>query len=88
MTKHDIKTRIDQARDGLRARGFLCLASGDIGLPSYTNIEAWSAGKVLVYLIYDRNTGGWDILHQIDDTNTINNTWLELEKLTQKQYDT
>lgn len=73
---------IDRVRRILIDKDFHCLSGGDFGLPSYTDVEAWSGGPCfLIYLLFDRNTGGWDILAPIDATNSTENTWASLDKL-------
>jgi len=76
--------RIDDVRKQLIERGFLCLSGGKFGLPSYTDAEAWACGKLMVYLLFDRKTGGWDILTQIDRTNTIDGAWAAVDELIAK----
>lgn len=73
--------RIEAARRGLIERGLRCLSGGAFGLPSYTDIEAWAKGRIVLYLLYDTSTGGWDLLTQLDTTNNIAATWAAVEKL-------
>lgn len=75
------RQRIEEARGNLISRGYHCLSGGKWGLPSYTDIEAWGKAGVVLYLIYDTKTGGWDILQQIDATNDIAATWREVDKI-------
>ncbi len=77
----DALKRIEEARGGLISRGYHCLSGGKWGLPSYTDVEAWGKAGVVLYLVFDRKTGGWDILAQIDATNDIAATWREVEKI-------
>lgn len=73
--------RIREVRRELHKRGFTCLSTGGFGLPSYTHIEAWANGPTVVYLVFDLDTGGWDILSSIDHTNEIAATWAALDRL-------
>lgn len=81
----EISKRIEKVQETLYEIGFRCLSLGKFGLPSYTNIEAWVNGKLLIYLIYDTNTGGWDFLSSIDSTNSVENTWKKLDTLLSKE---
>lgn len=81
LSHKEILDRIGAVRRSLMDRGFLCLSGGKFGLPSYTHVEAWANSGVVVYLLYDNTTGGWDILHQLDATNTIDATWAALDAL-------
>jgi hypothetical protein len=71
--------RIESARHELLDRGYRCLSSGSFGLPSYSDIEAWANGSIVVYLIFDRKADGWDILLPVDHTNDIEATWRALD---------
>lgn len=82
MTEADILGRIENARRELIKRKFRCLSAGPFGLPSYSDVEAWANGVLVVYLLYDKKTGGWDILSQIDRTNQIVETYKALDALT------
>lgn len=81
LSFQDIASRIDTARGELIKRGYRCLSGGKFGLPSYTDIEAWAKGGTVLYLLYDRGTGGWDILRQIDSTNEIAATWAAVDAI-------
>lgn len=80
MKKLEAIERIEGVRRELIKRGFHCLAGGKFGLPSYSNIEAWAKGSRVFYLLYDRDTGGWDILASLDHTNTIEATWEAVDR--------
>lgn len=69
-----ISKRLEEVLDILSEKGFRCLSTGKLCLPSHTNIEAWVNGRLLIYLVYDSNTGGWDIISSIDNTNSIEAT--------------
>jgi hypothetical protein len=83
--RDDAMKRIDDVRHQLIERGFKCLSSGEFGLPSYTEIQAWGKGHLLVYLIFDHSSGGWNILNQIDNSNETVKTWNALNKLVETQ---
>jgi hypothetical protein len=71
--------RIENARQGLIGRGYRCLSSGRFGLPSYSDVEAWGKAGVVLYFLFDRETGGWDILSTLDPTNNIAATWAAVD---------
>ena len=77
----DALKRIEEARGKLIEKGYRCLSGGKFGLPSYTDIEAWGAPGVVLYFIFDRETGGWDILSTIDPTNSIEATWKAVDRI-------
>lgn len=74
--------RIESVRRRFIEKGFHCLSSGSFGLPTYSDIEAWANGPMLVYFVFDRETGGWDILAPVDTTNDIQATWAAIDNLT------
>lgn len=77
----EVMGRIDAARRTLIDKGFHCLSGGDFGLPSYSDVEAWARGKLMVYLVFDRQDGSWDLLASIDRTNTDDGVWVALGRL-------
>lgn len=72
---------IDAARLHLIASGYRCLSGGKFGLPSYSHVEAWAKGSLVVYMLSDAKIDGWDLLAPIDRTNTVNGTWAALDAL-------
>ena len=71
---------IEAARHALIDRGFRCLSGGKFGLPSYSDVEAWANGTTVVYLLFDRDRDGWDLLRQVDTTNDVVATWAALDE--------
>lgn len=76
--------RIEEPRHGLIERGFRCLSCGRFGIPSHSDVEVWAKGAVLVYLLYDGETGEWDLLRSIDQTNSTASTWKNLDAMLAK----
>ena len=76
--------RLAEVRRQLLARAFRPLANGKFGLPSYSHVEAWARGRVILYLVTSREDGGWDLLTSIDPSNVIDATWAAVDDLVAK----